>query len=292
MQPTGLRTTSRIPGEKPFLKWAGGKSRYASALVGLAPEFTGSYREPFLGSGAVFFELGPRRAVLSDANEELVVCFRVVAGDPESVMARLDEMPNTPEHFEHVRRQRPRDLSDLERAARVVYLNKTSFRGLWRVNRRNEFNTPYGAYDRPYYNRTTFLRAARALSGAVVRVADFEQAIDDAETGDWVYCDPPYVPLGGWSDFRRYTAGQFGADDQVRLYKAMRRAADRGVFITMTNSDTPFVRDLFGGDFRVLRLATRRDISLNASARRSWDVVVTSYDPPVPSQAPFDRQVR
>jgi DNA adenine methylase len=268
------------------LKWAGGKTRYASTLVRLAPDFTGSYREPFLGSGAVFFELKPQSAVLSDANEELVVCFRAVAAAPESVMARLDEMPNTPEYFAGVRRQHPRDLSDLDRAARVVYLNKTSFRGLWRVNRRNEFNTPYGAYDRPYYNRSTLLRAAKALTGVDIRLADFEQAVDEAEMGDWVYCDPPYVPLGGWADFKRYTPGQFGEDDHVRLFEAMRRAAGRGVFVAMTNSNTPFVRDLFGSDFRIFRLATRRDINLTAVSRASSDLVVTNYDPDVALQAP------
>jgi DNA adenine methylase len=279
---------SLTPKEKSFLKWAGGKTRYASTLVSLAPDFTGSYREPFLGSGAVFFELRPQAAVLSDANEELVVCFRVVATEPESVMARLDEMPNTPEHFERVRRQHPQDLSDLDRAVRVIYLNKTSFRGLWRVNRRNEFNTPYGAYDRPYYNRTTLLRASKALTGVDIRLADFEQAVDEAEMGDWVYCDPPYVPLGGWADFKRYTPGQFGKDDHVRLCEAMRRAAGRGVFVAMTNSDTPFVRDLFGGDFQIFRLATRRDINLKAVSRASSDLIVTNYDPAVALHLPLD----
>jgi DNA adenine methylase len=273
---------------KSFLKWAGGKTRYASTLVRLAPDFTGTYREPFLGSGAVFFELLPQSAVLSDANPELVVCFQVVAADPDAVMSRLDEMPNTPEHFEAIRRQHPADLSDLDRAARVIYLNKTSFRGLWRVNRRNEFNTPYGAYDRPYYNRATLLRASKALTAAVVKTADFEDAFDEATPGDWVYCDPPYVPLGGWADFKRYTPGQFGESDHVRLCEAMRRTADRGVFVTMTNSDTPFVRELFGADFQLLRLATRRDINLTAASRRSWDLVATNYDPSLTLDLPLE----
>lgn len=274
LQPMSLRPT-----EKSFLKWAGGKTRYARTLVQLAPEYPGTYHEPFLGSGAVFFELRPRSAVLSDANEELVTCFRRIASEVEAVMSRLDEMPNTREYFEAVRRQDPERLSEVERAARVIYLNKTSFRGLWRVNRRNEFNTPYGAYNRPYYDRATLLRASKALSGVTVTVADFEQALDRAEAGDWAYCDPPYVPLGGWADFKRYTAGQFGEPDHIRLHDAMRRASDRGVLVTMTNSDTPFVRELFGDRFEILRLATRRDINLNAASRGSWDLVVTNYEP-------------
>ena len=131
---------------KSFLKWAGGKTRYAETLVALAPPFSGTYWEPFMGSAAVFFELAPSKAVLSDANEELVICFQQVAADPEAVMALLDEMPNTRDYFHAVRRQKTHDLTDLQRAARVIYLNKTSFRGLWRVNRRGEFNVPFGRY--------------------------------------------------------------------------------------------------------------------------------------------------
>lgn len=267
--------------EKSFLKWAGGKTRYASTLALLAPRYSGRYREPFLGSGAVFFELRPESAIVSDANDELVVCFQMVQDDPHAVMACLDEMPNTREYFEQVRRQHPGDLTELERAARVIYLNKTSFRGLWRVNRRNEFNTPYGAYDRPYYNRDTLLRASKLLAAATVMSADFEAALDAAGPGDWVYLDPPYVPLGGWADFKRYTAGQFGEVDHLRLFESMRRADRRGVFVMMTNSDTPFVHEVFSSHFHILRLATRRDINLNCAARSSWDIVVTNYKPEI-----------
>lgn len=271
---------SLMPRERSFLKWAGGKTRYAQTLVSLAPEYSGRYREPFLGSGAVFFELAPSTAVLSDANAELVTCFEAVAQDPHRIMRLLDKMPNTPEDFERVRRQHPGNLSREERAARVIYLNKTSFRGLWRVNRRGEFNTPYGAYNRPYYNRETLLRAAKALTAAEFKTCDFEAALDDAEPGDWVYLDPPYVPLGGWADFKRYTPDQFGEYDHERLCEAMVRASRRGVFVTLTNSDTDFVSNLFGSHFRTFRLATRRDINLQSAKRGSWDLVMTNYELP------------
>ena len=275
---------SLMPREKSFLKWAGGKTRYARTLASLAPSYTGCYREPFLGSGAVFFELAPRAAVLSDANGELMACFQAVAEDPHEVMRLLDGMPNTPEHFERVRRQHPADLSAKERAARVIYLNKTSFRGLWRVNRRGEFNTPYGAYDRPYYNRETLLRASKALASAQLMTYDFETALNQAEPGDWVYLDPPYVPLGGWADFKRYTPDQFGEEDHERLSRAMVRASGRGVFLALTNSDTSFVRDLFGSHFNTFRLATRRDINLQSAKRGSWDLVMTNYEPSLSTQ--------
>ena len=278
MKPISLQPISLSSNQKSFLKWAGGKARYASTLVKLAPTFPGVYREPFVGSAAVFFELRPRQAVLSDANEDLVTCFRVVREDPEAVMSRLDEMPNNKEYFEGVRSQAPEELSDVDRAARVVYLNKTSFRGLWRVNKKGQFNTPYGAYDRPLYNRETLLRASNALNVATIRHSDFEEELDVAEAGDWVFLDPPYAPLGGWADFQRYTAGQFSEADHVRLCEAMRRADARGVFVTMTNSDTEFVRDVYGPHFKSVRLATRRDINLKAAARGSWDLVMTNYE--------------
>ncbi|GGQ88126.1 MULTISPECIES: DNA adenine methylase [Streptomyces] len=282
----GLQTMSSTRGGdgRSFLKWAGGKTRYADQLVAMAPPYTGQYFEPFMGSAAVFFELGPARASLSDANGELVVCFQQVAEDPEKVMALLDEMPNNREFYNQIRARDLGGLSDVERAARVIYLNKTGFRGLWRVNRKGQFNVPYGEYDRPYYNRNTLLRASAALQNVKIMKRDFAEALSEAQAGDWVYLDPPYIPLGGWADFKRYTAEQFGGEeDQQRLAEAMRKASDRGVFVMMTNSDTPLAREIFA-DFKVIRMATRRDINLKSARRGSWDLVFTNYDLPAPSE--------
>ncbi|ONI92883.1 DNA adenine methylase [Saccharothrix sp. ALI-22-I] len=275
-----LQTMSSTRGEgRSFLKWAGGKTRYADQIVAAAPQYSGTYWEPFMGSAAVFFELAPAKAVLSDANPELVHCFRVVARDPESVMCRLDEMPNNREYFESVRRQDVKALDDVDRAARVIYLNKTSFRGLWRVNRAGQFNVPYGAYDRPYYNRATLLAASKLLQGVEIREADFGDSLREASSGDWVFLDPPYIPEGGYSDFKRYTSGQFHESDHERLAEAMRESSKRGVFLTLTNSDTDATRAIFK-DFTVRRMATRRDINLQSDKRSSWDLVFTNYDVP------------
>lgn len=259
-----------------FIKWAGGKTRYAAQLVAAAPPFSGCYWEPFMGSAAVFFELRPAKAVLSDANPELVACFRAVAQDPEGVMACLDALPNTAESFAAIRRQDPNELTDAARAARVIYLNKTGFRGLWRVNRRGGFNVPYGGYDRPYYQRETLLVAARALSGVDLRLCDFAEPLAEAAAGDWVFLDPPYLPEGGFADFKRYTAGQFHEADHERLAAAMRDADSRGVLLTMTNSDTPATRRIYR-DFNATTMPTRRDINLRAAARASSDLVLTNY---------------
>lgn len=261
---------------KPFLKWAGGKTRSAAELVRVAPPFTGMYFEPFMGSAAIFFELGAERAVLSDANEDVVVCFREVAGDPHAVMDMLDGMPNTREFYMRVREQDPAELTPTERAARVIYLNKTGFRGLWRVNRKGKFNVPYGEYNRAYYNRDNLLRASKALAAAEIRLADFGGVIAESRAQDFVYLDPPYVPDRKWGDFKRYTPNQFSDEDHERLADAMREADGRGVYLMLTNSDTPTARRAFKG-FRMRRLATRRDIHLKADERASVDLVVTNY---------------
>lgn len=275
----GLQTmSSNRPGaSRSFLKWAGGKTRYADQLVAIAPPFTGRYFEPFMGSAAVFFELGPEEASLSDANPELVVCFKEVSANPEKVMELLDGMPNNREFFNYVRAQDVDTLSASERAARVIYLNKTGFRGLWRVNKKGKFNVPYGEYDRPYYNPATLRDASRALQGVDISLRDFTEALKEAQAGDWVYLDPPYIPVSQYSDFKRYTSDQFGEEDQARLAEAMQEVSSRGVFVTMTNSDTPLTREIFAG-FNVFSMATRRDINLQAAKRTSSDLVFTNYE--------------
>ena len=264
-----------MPGS--FLKWVGGKARTAGLLAALAPPGTRRLVEPFMGSAAVFFALQPRRALLGDLNEELVVCFRAVRDDPGAVMALLDAMPNTPEHFRCVRAQAPAALSAAERAARVIYLNKTAFRGLWRVNRHGAFNVPYGAYDRPLFNRATLLGASAALAAAEIVAADFDGLLDRVGPGDWVYLDPPYVPAGGYSDFRRYTAGQFRRGDHERLSARCRELDLAGAAFLLTNTDNDEARALYRG-FDAFVVPTRRDVHLDRHRRASTDLLVANYD--------------
>jgi DNA adenine methylase len=264
-----------MPGS--FLKWVGGKTRTAELLATLAPPGTRRLVEPFMGSAAVFFALRPRRALLGDLNEELVVCFRAVRDDPGAVMALLEAMPNTPNHFRQVRAQSPTGLSDAERAARVIYLNKTAFRGLWRVNRHGAFNVPYGAYDRPLFNRATLLGASAALAAAEIVAADFDGVLDRVRPGDWVYLDPPYVPAGGYSDFRRYTAGQFRRADHERLSARCRELDRAGVPFLLTNTDNDEARALYRG-FDAFVVPTRRDVHLDRRRRASTDLLVANYD--------------
>lgn len=262
---------------KSFLKWAGGKTGYARLLESLSPpKWSGKFVEPFMGSAALFFQVEPDRAVLADSNEELVICFQEVRDHPHEVMGLLDEIPNEKEHYEMVRSTDPATLQPLHRAARVIYLNKTGFRGLWRVNRQGRFNVPYGAYERPYYNRDAFLMASKVLQGAKLRCGDYRECLRSARKGDWVYLDPPYVPTGAWGDFTRYTAGQFSGSDHEGLATQVRSLDARGVHFLLTNSDTPFARDLYSG-FGMGILETRRDIDLRSRHRKSTDLVVSNY---------------
>lgn len=262
---------------KSFLKWVGGKTRSAPLLVSLAPARFRRFVEPFMGSAAVFFALAPERALLGDLNEELVICFQQVRDEPETVMALLRGMVNTEEEFLRVRAQDPAGLSDVERAARVIYLNKTAFRGLWRVNRRGQYNVPYGAYDRPLFNPDTVREASATLQSAEVWVADFETILSRVAPGDWVYLDPPYVPAGGYSDFKRYTPGQFREDDHERLAQMCRGLDQAGVPFLLTNTNNEEARALYAG-FDLHVLPTRRDVNLNRLRRASTDLLVANYD--------------
>ncbi len=275
-QPDSAAATPTTRGRS-FLKWVGGKTRTAELIAGLAPAGYERYGEPFLGSGAVFFAARPAVATLSDLNEELVVCFQQVRDDPEGVMARLDGMDPGEDAFLRIRAQRPPELTPLQRAARVIYLNKTGFRGLWRVNAQGGFNVPYGRYDRPLYNRATVLGASAALAGARIRHADFAATIAEAGPGDWLFLDPPYVPAGGHSDFKRYTPGQFRAADHERLVEACRQATARGARFLLTNTNNDAARALYA-DFACHVIPTRRDVNLNTAKRVSSDLLVANYD--------------
>lgn len=269
-----------------FLKWAGGKTRTAYTLAALAPvQGYDCYIEPFCGSAAVFFAAQPSQAILSDDNEDLIVCLQQVAANPRAVMAQLDDWPNEREFFNRVRQWEADQLEPVVRAARVIYLNKTAFRGLWRVNRQGKFNTPYGEYNRPYYNPRTLLAASEALQAADIRHACFREVLAKAEPGDWVYLDPPYVPDRKWGDFTRYTSGQFGPGDQEDLVEQLRELDREGVRWLHTNSNTKMIRKLYAG-YRIHAIPTRRDITLQAAERDSVDLVITNYDPPAGQELP------
>lgn len=261
----------------PILKWAGGKSQLLRHLLPHVPDRYGRYMEPFLGGGALFFYLAPDNALIADSNPELINLYRTVSSDVEALIARLADMPTDEENFYRIRLQRHDSLDPVAAAARTVYLNKTCFNGLYRVNRSGHFNVPYGSYVNPRICEPDKLRtAARVLRKAEIIESDYESLLlGRASAGDFVYLDPPYLPISKFADFKRYTKRQFYEEDHRRLAKLARELRDRGCQVLMTNSVHPLIWELYR-DFKIDVVNTRRNISKNGDGRFGQDVVIYS----------------
>lgn len=261
---------------RPFLKWAGGKQALAAKILEEFPPEFERYYEPFLGGGSLFFALAPERAVLSDRNEWLIDTYAAVRDCWKDVAAILDSLPNSKADFLRIRRISPATLGTARRAAYFIYLNKTCFRGLFRVNQKGGFNVPYGAYQRRYYSPEELEEAAAALSGVELRKGDFESGLEGAVEGDFIYFDPPYYKLGGYSDFNRYTADQFREQHHIRLAALCRELDARGIRWAVSNSDTAFVRELYSG-FQLCRIEARREINLLSARRSVTELLIKNY---------------
>jgi DNA adenine methylase len=254
---------------QPVLKWAGGKRRLVPDILAVLPLQVETYYEPFLGGGAVFFALAAqgrfRRAVLSDQNSDLVAVYLAVRDDVEGVIDVLRGMPHSEQDYYRIRGSRPRTL--VRRAARIIYLNKTGYNGLYRVNRAGEYNVPFGRYARPNICDADNLRAvARALQGVEIAVSDFESTVRGAQAGDAVYFDPPYVPLSATSSFTAYHREPFGWEEHLRLARVFAELSERGVRVALSNSDTPETRQLYER-FECSLVQVRRPINSNAQGR-------------------------
>lgn len=260
---------------RPILKWAGGKTQLIAQLLPHVPERFGTYIEPFVGGGALFFALQPERAILSDSNPELVNLYRQIASDVDAVIDCLKRYRNTRDDYYGVRAQVWQELDPSEAAARMIYLNRTCFNGLYRVNRKGEFNVPYGRYPNPRICDEENLRAAsEVLKRADILCGDFAEILaSHVQAGDFVFLDPPYVPVGKWGDFKRYTKEQFYEADHRRLAEATTRLRQCGAWSVLTNSNHPLVRELYA-DCSLQVIKTKRNISSDASTRSGEDVIV------------------
>jgi len=273
--------TAATPRPRPFLKWAGGKSRLLAQFQPLLPPARSyvRYLEPFLGSAALFFELQPPVAILADVNREIVECYEAIRSCPEEVIRELAKHEHDRRHYYEVRGARPRKLA--ARAARTIYLNKTGYNGLYRVNRAGRFNVPMGRYDNPGFRSPVLFATLRACSAALATAeivsGDFEAVLERAHARDFVYLDPPYVPVSETADFTSYAAGGFGWADQERLAAACRALDRRGAMLMLSNSDTPSVRALYEG-FRIDTVLAARSINSKATRRgQVGEVVVRNY---------------
>jgi DNA adenine methylase len=262
---------------RPFLKWAGGKGQLLAELRTLVPALRGRYFEPFLGGGALFFDLLPKRSVLSDVNAEIVACYATVRDCVDELIRSLKKHRYDVDHYYAVRDSDPAALSPVDRAARTIFLNKTGFNGLYRVNSSGKFNVPFGRYAKPLICDEPNLRAcSAALAKTEIVTCDFEESASRAKRGDFVYFDPPYVPLSRTAAFTAYARGGFGRDQQQRLANVFDRLARRGVHVLLSNSDVPAIRELYA-DYRIDVVKAARAINSKGSRRGPVsEVLVTS----------------
>lgn len=252
---------------EPFLKWAGGK-RWLASSCALPPTSTFErYIEPFLGGGAVFFALSPSRALLSDINGELIALYQIVRDQPVRLKRILDlhQALHCSEHYYAVRSDVP--TTAVERAARMLYLNRTCWNGLYRVNQKGEFNVPIGTKTSVTSATEDFAKASKALATADIRNSDFQQTIEEAKSGDFLFVDPPYTVKHNMNGFIKYNENIFSWADQIRLRDAVRAAVKRGAAVMITNADHECVRELYERDFSYSSLSRSSVLSGQASGR-------------------------
>lgn len=247
---------------KPFLRWAGGKTRLLPTLLPYVPTRFNAYHEPFLGSGAMFFSVRHRgaHAYLSDLNAELVNLWQVMKSNPVQLLKHFDAYMRLQgeEAYYHVREQRPR--ASLQRAARFFYLNQTAWNGLWRENKLGVFNVPWGAREFRGMDRSFALGVSSALYRTTISRCDFREAMAKAKKGDFVYLDPPYLPVSDTSKFSGYNGERFRLADLQELSDACAKLTERGVYWVMSNRDSEAVRELFD-HAKVVSFTTRRSVA-------------------------------
>lgn len=263
---------------EPFLKWPGGKRWLVKQYADIFPIDYDRYLEPFLGAGAVFFHLAPRRAVLSDRNCELINLYQCLKRDPQSIefsLARLQKTHCSSLYYK-IRDQQPAD--PLGRAIRFLYLNRTCFNGIYRVNLRGDFNVPMGSKTIVEFPPDYLNHVAKRLQRASVRYADFEDTLSGAQTGDFVFIDPPYTVMHNQNNFVKYNASLFSWADQVRLAASIKAASRRGAKIMLSNADHPSVRALYRGFGCHYQVARSSILSASASFRRkTTELLVTNF---------------
>jgi DNA adenine methylase len=265
---------------KPFLKWAGGKRQLIPELVKHTPGTYNKYIEPFLGGGALFFHLRPEKAILADLNEELVNCYLVVRDNVYALIEELQQYVNDEKFYYEVRSWKYETLDDVRKAARTIYLNKTGWNGLFRVNKLGGFNVPFGRRKNPVIcDSSTLISASLALKGAQIIHGDYKDVLKKyAKSGDFVFLDPPYYPVGEYADFKRYTKESFYAEDHIELRDEFSRLVDKGCFVVLTNSNTDFVRRMYE-NYTYKAVDTKRIISSDPLTRTGEDLIVIATKP-------------
>jgi DNA adenine methylase len=267
---------------RPFVKWVGGKRQLLQQLIARMPEEYGRYYEPFLGGGALFFTVQPEKATLIDSNEELINAYKVVESSPKKLVTSLLKHEHTSEYFYELR-GKDRDpsyakWSDVERASRLIYINKTCYNGLYRVNSKGHFNAPFGNYKNPKICDAENLEAcSEVLKAATIRCASYKDIAKTVKAGDFVYLDPPYAPLSATSNFTGYVADGFSAQDQVELRDFCCKLNERGVHWMLSNSAAELILDLYQ-EFYIEEVQAARNINSQATGRgKITELIIRNY---------------
>lgn len=269
----------------PFLKWVGGKRQLMPAIKELIPKKHTDYYEPFIGGGAVLFELQPKKAIINDFNEELINVYQTIKENPEELILDLKTHKNESDYFYDLRaldrEESFENMSNIKKASRVIYLNKTCYNGLYRVNNSGEFNSPFGRYKNPnIVNETTIRAVSKYLNTNNITIlnGDFETALKGIKKGDFVYFDPPYHPVSSSSNFTGYIQGGFDMYEQVRLRDLCNELNKKGVSFLLSNSATQFIEDLYK-DYKISYVKANRSINSNAKKRGEIDeVLIRNYE--------------
>jgi DNA adenine methylase len=262
----------------PFLKWAGGKRWFVKDHLDAIPAYTGRYFEPFLGSGTVFFALRPSRAILSDLNEDLVATFSAIKQNWSGVQALLRRYQRLHSKRFYYKMRESRPTSPAARAARLIYLNRTCWNGLYRVNAHGEFNVPKGTKENVILATDDFQQISLALQSASLIVSDFKRVIRRARQDDLIFADPPYVTSHSNNGFLKYNEQLFSWNDQIRLRDCLIEAKNKGAHVVATNADTPPIRTLYKEGFTIQTVTRPSVIAAGPDRRRTvTELIITSW---------------
>lgn len=271
----------------PILKWVGGKKQLLSEITPLIPKKITTYVEPFIGGGAVLFNLQPKKAIINDLNKELINTYKVVKKSPRELLEllKIHDKNNCEDYFYEIRAldrtNNFKNMNNIEKAARVIYLNKTCFNGLYRVNKTGKFNSPYGKYKNPnIINESAILAMSDYFNNNNIKIiqGDYKNALKDLKKDAFVYFDPPYMPISTSSSFKNYTKTSFDEKEQIELKKECDKLDNKRIKFMLSNSDHPLIRELYK-DFDIRIVKAKRSINSKGNSRgKINEILVKNYD--------------
>ena len=260
----------------PILKWAGGKRQLIPELINFIPRQFNNYVEPFVGGGALYFYLARKNSIINDSNLEIINLYKEISKNPEAIVEGLKSYKNTEDFFYNLRKIIPK--TKLGKAIRTIYLNRTCFNGLYRVNKKGEFNVPFGKYKNVnFVDENNLILASKLLKKSKIYNKDYKYILKNhCKRGDLVFLDPPYIPISKFSDFKRYTKEQFQLNDQVELSEFYKTLDKKGCYLILTNSNHEIIKKLYN-DFKIKIIKTKRNINSKASKRTGEDIIITNF---------------